>query len=191
MKAAILNGSKPGDAPSERILRILLDALKEGGWEPEPFPLARMNIAYCRGCFGCWLLKPGICLLKDDGQELATAVIGSDLTVFFTPVTFGGYSPELKKGLDRLIGLISPFFMKVSDEVHHQPRYERYPCLMGVGVQERQDEESRKIFSSLVERNAINFHAPGYGVKLFAAGQDEISIQEDLKTTLAELGEKR
>ena len=188
MKAAILNGAKPGDSGAERILGVLSHALETGGWTSAQFPLARMNIADCRGCFGCWVQKPGLCLLEDDAQQLAAAVIGSDLTVFFTPVTFGGYSSELKKGLDRLIGLISPYFMKIDGEVHHRPRYARYPLLMGVGVQCAQGLESREIFSSLVARNALNFHAPGYAVKLFAADQDERSIQTDIVTTLAEWG---
>lgn len=188
MKATILNGSKPGDAASERVLGALLDTLETGEWKAAQFPLARMNIADCRGCFGCWLQKPGRCLLEDDAQELAAAVIGSDLTVFFTPVTFGGYSSELKKGLDRLIGLITPFFMQVSGETHHRPRYARYPALLGVGVLRAQNPESREIFSSLVERNAINMHAPGHAANLYPADQDATSIRADLATTLENLG---
>jgi len=191
MKAVILDGSKPGDASSKRILGTLLDTLEANGWGPIPYPLASRDIGPCRGCFGCWLQKPGLCLLEDDGQELAAAVIGSDLTVFFTPVTFGGYSSELKKGLDRLIGLILPFFVKISGEIHHQARYEKYPFLLGVGVLAAQGQRCGEIFSTLVKRNAINFHAPGYAVTLVGEDQEERSINEDIKDALAELGEKR
>jgi multimeric flavodoxin WrbA len=188
MKAVILDGSRQGDASSEKILKILHDALEAGGWAAERLSLARMDIADCLGCFGCWLRTPGECLLKDDGQKVAAAVIGSDLSIFFTPVTFGGYSAELKKGLDRLICLILPLFMKVSGEVHHQPRYEKYPRLMGVGVQRSPDREGGEIFSALLRRNAINLHAPGFTVNLMAAGQDETSIRESLDASLMELG---
>lgn len=49
--------------------------------------------------------------------------------------------------------------MKIEGEVHHKPRYERYPRLMGVGVLPQPDEESERIFTTLVSRNAINLHA--------------------------------
>lgn len=42
--------------------------------------------------------------------------------------------PGPKKGLDRLIGLVSPFFTKIAGETHHRPRYDRYPALLAVGV---------------------------------------------------------
>jgi len=116
MQVAILNGSKPGDDGSAKVLAILSDLIQANRWEATQFDLAEMRIDHCRGCFGCWVQKPGICLLEDDAQLLAPAVIGSDLAVFFTPVTFGGYSADLKKGLDRLIGLVSPFFTKIAEQ---------------------------------------------------------------------------
>jgi len=135
--------------------------------------------------------KPGVCVFEDDGQKLAPAVIASDLTVFFAPVTFGGYSADLKKGLDRLIGLISPFFMTIAGEIHHRPRYDKYPALMGVGVQEKPDRDSGEIFSTLVQRNALNFHSPGHAALLIPVGQDEKSICEKFAAVLNDLEGKK
>jgi len=64
--------------------------------------------------------------------------------------------------VDHLIPLISPFFASIEGEVHHRRRYERYPRLLGVGVMARPDEESERIFTALVHRNAINLHAPAH-----------------------------
>jgi len=190
MKTIILNGSKPGDEFSEKVLGILCAALQAQQREFIRFDLAGMKIAPCRGCFGCWVQKPGVCVLEDDAQKLAQEVIRSDLAVFFTPVTFGGYSADLKKGLDRLIGLISPFFMTISGETHHQKRYDRYPALLGVGLQKVPDRESGDIFSNLVERNAINFHSPGYAAQAISLGQDEKTIGDGLAAALNSLGGK-
>jgi len=49
------------------------------------------------GCFGCWNKTPGTCVMKDDSAKIAKAVVNSDLLIFLTPITFGGYSSELKK----------------------------------------------------------------------------------------------
>lgn len=119
---------------------------------------------------------PGVCVIDDAGRDVARAFIQSDLVIFLTPVAFGGYSSELKKAVNRLICVLSPFFVKIEGEVHHRPRYERYPRLVGVGVLPQADAESERIFTTLVGRNAINMHAPAHagGVVLSSQGADEI-----------------
>lgn len=85
-------------------------------------------------------------MIDDMGRDIARSFIRSDLAIFLSPVTFGGYSSELKKGLDRSIGLMMPFFTKIGGEVHHKARYKKYPSLMGIGVLSKKDEESERIF---------------------------------------------
>jgi hypothetical protein len=43
--------------------------------------------------------------------------------------------------------------------VHHQPRYDRYPALLGVGVLPAPHPVQEHLFHTLVGRNAINLHA--------------------------------
>lgn len=176
MKAVILNGSGKDDEALESIYNIIVNELTSIEWEVKPFIISDLKIANCLGCFECWVKTPGVCRFNDDGGEIARQFIQSDLSILFTPVTFGGYSAELKKALDRIICLILPFFMKINGEVHHKPRYERYPRLMVVGVLPQADEESERIFKTLVNRNAINFHSPAHvgGVILSNQGVEEI-----------------
>jgi hypothetical protein len=176
MKAVILNGSENGDAALDGVHKIIVDELTGVGWEVDPLILHEMEIRHCVGCFGCWVKTPGVCVINDAGRDVARAVIQSDLVIYLTPVTFGGYSSQLKKALDRSICLVTPFFTKVDGEIHHEPRYERYPRIMGVGVLPQADEESERIFTTLVGRNAINAHTPAHvgGVILSSQGAGEI-----------------
>ena len=128
MKAVILNGSEKGDAAIDGVHQIIIDELEGQGWEVEPLILHEMEIHHCVGCFGCWVKTPGVCVINDAGRDAARAV------------TFGGYSSQLKKALDRAICLVTPFFTKVNGEIHHVPRYERYPRIMGVGVLPQADK---------------------------------------------------
>ncbi|MBN2125517.1 MAG: flavodoxin family protein, partial [Deltaproteobacteria bacterium] len=146
------------------------------GWEVRGFVLREMDIPYCLGCFGCWVKTPGFCIMKDATRDIAGTFIRSDLAVLLTPVTFGGYSSELKKALDRMICLLSPFFRKVGGEVHHRPRYDRYPRWMALGALPESEPEEEEIFSRLVERNAINLYAPDHvsGILIEDQGDDEI-----------------
>ena len=134
-KVVILDGCGPHDRDLAPVLGGLSDVLRQDGSQIETFPLREMKLAHCLGCFGCWVKTPGMCVEDDAGRQIAKAVMQSDTTVFFTPVTFGGYSPELKKMMDRFIQLISPYFQMEHGEVHHPPRYAHRPRLMMVGVQ--------------------------------------------------------
>ena len=145
-----------------------LDALQCDGSQIETFPLHEMKLAHCVGCFGCWVKTPGMCVENDAGRQVARAVVQSDITVFFTPVTFGGYSPDLKKMMDRFIQLISPYFQIEHGECHHPPRYARRPRLMIAGVQRNPNSHEAEIFKTLAGRNAINLHPPSYAAEVVA-----------------------
>jgi multimeric flavodoxin WrbA len=115
---------------------------------------------------------------------VAEAVIRSDLVIFLTPVTFGGYSSVLKKAVDRLICLISPFFTKIGGEIHHQARYDSYPMMMGIGLLPQPDPGQAALFTRLIARNALNFHAPAQAAVVFDETQDHAAVREGLRTLL-------
>ena len=95
----------------------------------------------------------------------------------------------MKKALDRSIGIVSPFFTRIAGEVHHKKRYARYPSLLAVGVFAEDDPEERRIFSTLVARNALNFHAPSHAagfVPRVAAPAEMRSAVADLVATVVD-----
>jgi hypothetical protein len=129
-----------------------------------------------------------LCRIDDTGRSVAASLINSDLVVYLTPVTFGGYSSELKKALDRSICLILPFFTRIDGEVHHQPRYECYPSLLGLGVLPAPDLEQERIFARLVERNAINLHAPSSAAAFAYRNHEAAGAREGLLQLLQKTG---
>ncbi|MBW1717059.1 MAG: flavodoxin family protein [Deltaproteobacteria bacterium] len=184
MKAVILNGARKDDNALDSVHKIIVDELTGIGWQVKSFALREIKIAYCLGCFDCWVKTPGVCRFNDDGREIAGQFIQSNLSILFTPVTFGGYSAELKKALDRIICLLLPFFMRINGEVHHKLRYERYPRVMGVGVLPQADEESERIFKTLVNRNALNLHPPAHVGGVVLSSQTAEEIRKEIQTLL-------
>jgi multimeric flavodoxin WrbA len=173
----ILDGSPIGDRDLSPILNLLSDVLKADGAQIQVFPLREMKLAHCLGCFNCWIKTPGMCVEADAGREIAKAVIQSDVAVLFTPVTFGGYSPELKKMVDHFVQLISPFFAMDHGEVHHPPRYTHRARLLGVGVQRHPNAAEAHIFKTLVGRNAINLHPSSYAAEVVLASDNRDSLR--------------
>jgi hypothetical protein len=161
-KVVLLDGSPAGDESYTPIRSLLTGVLEAEGFQVEIITLKEISMAHCIGCFGCWLETPGACVLPDAGREVTGAVIRSEMTLLFTPVSFGGYSSELKKALDRWLPLVLPYFLVLHGEIHHTPRYRRYPRLVGIGVQRGTNVEEADLFRALVGRNAVNFHAPSH-----------------------------
>jgi hypothetical protein len=166
MNAVVLDGFFSSEG--QGILAVLADALAQSGYGTEVVALREKTIAPCLGCFGCWIQTPGECVIDDEGRDVARAVARCDLLVYFSPVTFGGVSSELKKALDRLIPNISPFFTRVQGETHHQKRYPRPALLIGLGVLPHPDREAETLFKALVEDNAVNLRSPRVAVGVVA-----------------------
>jgi NADPH-dependent FMN reductase len=191
MQALVLNGALAGDeglAPIEATVDSTLDA---GGWSVERIQLRDVFIAYCKGCFDCWVKTPGICATRDGAADVTRALVRSDLVVLLSPITFGGYSSEIKKAIDRSIGIVSPFFTRLDGEVHHKPRYARHPALLGIGVSEDRDPEEAEIFARLVGRTAINFHAPAHAVCLVSRDDSPVQMQTAIARALMRVAVRR
>ena len=146
------------------------------GWTLRTFFLPDIDIAPCAGDFKCWTDMPGTCAIDDANREIARAVIQCNVLMISTPVTFGGYSSDLKRAVDHLIQNITPLFMRVGGEMHHVPRYARYPGLLAIGTLAAPDEESAEVFRTLVRRNAINMWAPTTVAVIVDATQPETEI---------------
>jgi len=180
MNATLLNGALPGDPFVDAAGIALQEALQAEGWTVTPWTLRDDGLAYCLGCFECWTKTPGLCCIDDAGRAVAAGIIGSDLAIYLTPITFGGYSSALKKAVDRSICLLSPFFKRIDGEVHHHARYDRYPALVGVGILPEANPPQEHTFQTLVSRNAINMHAPRHGSLVLYRSQEPAAVADSL-----------
>ncbi|WP_026477121.1 flavodoxin family protein [Alkaliphilus transvaalensis] len=158
MNALILNGRLKANKEIDEVNKLTYDILLGKGYEVESILLQEKKIGECTGCFGCWVRTPGICVIDDFGRMLAEKIMKNDLVIWLTPVVYGGYSSEMKKGLDRIIPLLLPFFEKIEGEIHHKKRYDRYPRVVVLGLMEDENQEIEEIFLDLIIRNSLNWY---------------------------------
>jgi multimeric flavodoxin WrbA len=185
MKTLILDGSPADDLTGLQIAGILKEILAARGHEAEHIVLRDKTIGNCNGCFQCWLKTPGICVIDDDNREISRKFIECDQVIMLTPVTFGVYSPELKKMADHLIPNTSPFFTRVYGETHHRQRYETYPGFVTIGWLDSPDAVSEEIFRHLVYRNSINFYSDRCACGILYRSGSASSITEQMNTLLS------
>jgi multimeric flavodoxin WrbA len=187
METIVLIGARTGDLKADEVSGALTSLL---GAQATVFKLREIQISDCLGCFGCWIKTPGECVIGDAAKDIVKKLVHCDLTVFVTPIVFGGYSYELKKILDRQICRELPFFTKVNGEVHHQPRYAKHARLVALGVLPKPDLESEAIFKTLVSRNSVNMHAPAYSTAILYLGDDFEIINKKIQTAIEAVGVK-
>ncbi|MBK8796832.1 MAG: flavodoxin family protein [Anaerolineales bacterium] len=94
-----MDGALEGDRATPAIAVHAHQTLIDAGWTVETISLRAQKIAYCLGCFECWVKTPGLCRIDDDGRTVTAAMLASDLVIYLTPLTYGGYSSELKKAI--------------------------------------------------------------------------------------------
>jgi multimeric flavodoxin WrbA len=187
MNALILNGSLKHQHRLIPIQKILMEELVSAGWDVEPILLHEYEIRSCIGCFRCWDTTPGLCFQKDEAQDILKKIIRTDLLIFLTPLTFGGYSSELKKIIERMLGLLQPGMTIIEGESHHLKRYERYPSLLALGAVETKDDDEVQIFNKLMKRHSLNFYPPKHEAEVVLVEDKEGKIRERTKRIITEM----
>jgi multimeric flavodoxin WrbA len=188
MKVLVMNGAKSEKSAVNTVFDYLVDYLKTKNHEVDAMVLRNEKIAACLGCFSCWLKTPGKCIIKDAGSDLPRKVIQSDVISIVTPVTFGLYSSESKKAIDRFAcPSILPFFTRVNGEFHHIIRYDKNPTLVFIGVLPSPDEENETTFKTLVSRNGINLRTAAFSGIVYSTDKPDV-IKEKIASTFSEAG---
>lgn len=177
MKTLILDGSQTNDPQTLRITKALHTQIPDA----ETVILREQKIGNCAGDFFCWVRNPGMCNTDDDNRIIAEKIILSELVIYLTPVTFGGYSSELKRMVDHQIQNISPFFANINGEVHHQKRYSQYPNTLTIGWMDEPNTQAEAVFRHLVHRNAINMYAKTSVCGLVIGDQPQADLDSQVK----------
>ncbi len=157
MKVTILNGDPEKGSPFDAYVERVVTRMEAEGHEVALLRLRVMTIHGCKGCWGCWVKTPGECVQRDDSEQVCRAVVGSDLTLLASPMHMGFVSSLLKRTADKLIPLVHPYIVIEGGEMHHRPRYARYPLmglLLGMGADT--DAEDIEITREIWERTARN-----------------------------------
>jgi hypothetical protein len=164
-----------GDEAIEAAVRSELCAK---GADVRVHDLTHERFAPCQGCFECWIAHPGTCKASDSANDVMRDVITSDALVWLVSPRFGAWDPVAKAALDKVIGLISPFFTTIDGETHHRRRYERYPRWAALALSDPGETDGgRDLFRTIVERNVLNMHGHSPFVS-FADSADPVRFRE-------------
>ncbi len=126
MKILIINGSPKGDrSNSIKLTEAFVKGMNIG--ESETIDLSKQDIKPCKGCFGCWKVTPGKCVIKDDMTANLKKLIAADIIIFSFPLYYFSVPGILKNFIDRQLPMVLPFMEDRTDGVgsgSHAGRYD-------------------------------------------------------------------
>lgn len=100
-KIAILNGSPRRNGKTASLIKAFIEGTESVGNEVKELYLQDMSIGGCLACEGCQR-NGGICVQKDDMQNVNNAFLWADVVVFASPQYWGTITGQLKIVIDRL-----------------------------------------------------------------------------------------
>lgn len=114
------------------------------------------TIHNCIGCFGCWIKKPGECVIADDYSNMGEYISKCKELIIVSKCYYGGYSPFVKNVMDRSISYIHPYFEVRNNEIHHRHRYDNHFEMSVYFYGENITEKEKATAEKLVKANELN-----------------------------------
>ncbi len=191
MKILIIKGLDKEDTLSMQVDQNLSKILDSPSTMVTHIDLAKHEIKSCIGCLNCFFKTPGQCILDDMVRQLPHTYLDSDMVVFITPITFGGFSSILAKAYYRMvIQLEMHLFQYSKGELNRKKRYKKqYPSIIAIGLEKEINQENRKIFLELIKSNAFrHIHAPWHKTLFFSENSSCKEIEDQFHYLKKDMG---
>ena len=108
MNILILNGSPRARGETAGMIEVFQQAAEARGHSLRRFDVCRMNIKGCLACEYCHGRGRGVCVQKDDMQQISEALQSAELLVLAAPIYYHGISGQLKCAIDRFYAALYP-----------------------------------------------------------------------------------
>lgn len=156
MNALILTDGEYKTEEYDELIKLTKKLLEGKNYKSRILEIDR-GLRSCKGCFGCWIKKPGECVINDEMLKIYQSYMNSDAVIFICPVVFGQFSANIKNVVDRTLPDMLPFFCRRTDgSTMHPARYEKYPQLFLIGYGHELDQEEARLFLDITEKHRNN-----------------------------------
>jgi multimeric flavodoxin WrbA len=143
------------DEGYEQIGEKLKSKLLENNVDVDYISLENVNVKPCINCGGCIYKTYGKCVIRDDGDWIYPKLLSSDIQIYVTPITFGGYSFKTKRVLDKCALIMDRHYMVDNKELVKGGMLGKRFKMLLVGVSQDIMEDERKAFHKLFKEILI------------------------------------
>ncbi len=143
------------DEGKQQIGLELQQILRSQGVQVEYISLEKVNVKPCVSCGGCTYKTYGKCVVRDDGDWIYPKVIGAEVVIFVTPITFGSYSFKIKRVFDKFALIMDRHYIVEQKELVKVGMKGKQFKFFVIGVKENCLEEEIDVFKKLHKENLI------------------------------------
>ena len=108
MRILVLNGSPRPKGSTKQMVDAFRSGAESAGHRVDVIDVCRKKIAGCLACEYCHTKGNGVCVQKDDMQEVYSLLGEADMLVIASPIYYHGVSGQLKCVLDRFYSAAYP-----------------------------------------------------------------------------------
>ncbi len=108
MKILVLNGSPRMQGNTVSMVEAFRKGAAQAGHTVSVIDVCKKKIAGCLACEYCHTKGKGVCVQKDDMQEVYAELTNTDMLVIASPIYYHGVSGQLKCVIDRLYSALYP-----------------------------------------------------------------------------------
>lgn len=108
MNILVLNGSPRPSGSTKQMVEAFKEGAIYAGHQVTVIDVCRKHISGCLACEYCHTKGKGICVQKDDMQEIYTFLKNAEMLVIASPIYYHGLSGQIKCVIDRLYSAAYP-----------------------------------------------------------------------------------
>lgn len=108
MRILVLNGSPRPKGNTKQMIDAFREGAESSGHRVDVVDVCSKRIVGCLACEYCHTKGNGVCVQKDDMQEVYSLLEETDMLVIASPIYYHGISGQLKCTLDRFYSAAYP-----------------------------------------------------------------------------------
>jgi len=108
MKILLLRANPRKNGHTSTLIDWFVSGMRSAGADVNDIDLTLKDVRMCKGCYHCWIVKPGTCVQHDDMSALIEAFLESDILVCASPLYAYSVAASLKIFMERTFPLLSP-----------------------------------------------------------------------------------
>lgn len=108
MRILVLNGSPRPKGNTKQMVEAFREGANSSGHQVDVVDVCQKKIGGCIACEYCHTKGKGVCIQKDDMQEIYALLKDAEMLVIASPIYYHGISGQLKCVIDRFYSAAYP-----------------------------------------------------------------------------------
>ena len=112
MEILVLNGSPRPNGNTSAMIEAFVDGTQQSGHKVSIVNVCQKKIAGCLACEYCHTKGNGVCIQKDDMQEVYPLLEKAEMIVLASPIYYFSFTGQLQCAINRIYALDKPKNLK-------------------------------------------------------------------------------